>query len=51
VTIPAKRVEILLAGFVPHVLHVPLGDEQRLFVEGEQAGREVIAPQGQHLVA
>jgi hypothetical protein len=46
-----ERVEILLAGFVPHVLHVPLGNEQRLLVESEQAGREVIAPQGQHLVA
>ncbi len=51
VTMPAKASRYRRPGLVPHVLHVAFDDHQRLAVVGDDAGREVLMPQGEDLVA
>ena len=48
---PGKGVEVLLACFVPDVLHVPFGDQQGLAIIRDQPRREILPAHGQHLVA
>ena len=42
-----EAVEVLLAGFVPEVLHLAFDDQQRVLVVGEQARREILLAQGE----
>ena len=42
-----EGVEILLARLVPHVLHVAFDDQQRIAVVRDQAGRQILLPQGE----
>ena len=46
-----EGVEVSPARLVPHILHVPFDDHQRLAVIRDDAGRQVLMPQGQHLLA
>ena len=46
-----EGVEILLARLVPQVLHVPFDDQQRIAVVRDQAGRQILLPQGEHFLA
>ncbi len=42
-----EAIEILLARFVPHILHVPFDDQQRIAVVRDQARRQILLPQGE----
>ena len=46
-----EGIEIPPARLVPHVLHVAFDDHQRIAVVRDDAGRQILMPQGEHLVA
>ena len=42
-----EAIEILLALFVPQILHVPFDHQQRIAVVRDQARRQILLPQGE----